>query len=42
MWQLADRSKISERRIEEILHILVREGLVKRVEAVHAVMYSRA
>ena len=43
MWQLAERSKIiSQRRMEEILPILVREGLVKRVEAAHAVMYSRA
>jgi len=42
MWQLAERSKISQRRIEEIIPILVREGFVNRVEAAHAVMYSRS
>ena len=41
MWQLAERSKISQRRIEAIIPILVSEGFVKRVEAAHAVMYSR-
>jgi hypothetical protein len=40
-WQLAERSKIDQRRMEEIIDVLVREGLVRRVEAAHAVMYSQ-
>jgi very-short-patch-repair endonuclease len=42
MWKLAETSKLAQRRIEEILPILVGEGLVKRVEAADAVRYSRA
>jgi len=42
MWQLAERSKISQQRIEEIIPVLVREGLVKRLEFADAVRYSRA
>ena len=42
MWQIAQGSKISQRRIEEIIPVLVREGFVKRVETAHATMYSRA
>jgi very-short-patch-repair endonuclease len=41
-WQVAQMSKISERRIEEIIPILVREGVVKRVETAHSVMYFRS
>lgn len=42
MFQLAERSKISQPEIEKIVPILVREGAVKRVEADDAVRYTRA
>jgi hypothetical protein len=42
MWQIAQRSKISQRRIEEIIPVLVREGFVNRVETAHATMYLRS
>lgn len=42
MWQIVDRCpRITQRRMEKIIPLLVRDGLVKRVEAAHAVMYSR-
>ncbi|MFH1269328.1 MAG: type ISP restriction/modification enzyme, partial [Planctomycetota bacterium] len=42
MWLVAEGSGIGQARLEEILPVLVSEGLVKRVEAAHAVRYSRA
>jgi hypothetical protein len=42
MWRLSESSKIAQRRMEEILPVLVQEGAVNRVEAADAVRYSRA
>lgn len=41
MWKVAVCSKITEQRIEEILPVLMREGLVDRVDAPDAVRYTR-
>ena len=40
MWKLSESSGIPQRRLERILAFLVREGIVKRVEAADAVRYS--
>ena len=41
-WQVVERCpKIAQRRMEEILPVLVGEGLVRRLEAADAVRYSR-
>jgi len=42
VWMLCENSKISQRRLEEILPVLVSEGFVKRVDAADAVRYSLA
>jgi hypothetical protein len=39
---ISQGSGIGQSRLEEILPVLVYEGLVKRVEAADAVRYSRA
>jgi hypothetical protein len=42
MWKLSERSQISQSRLEKILPILAREGVVNRIEAADAVRYSAA
>lgn len=41
MWQLAEATRISPHRIKEVIPVLVREGLVKRLESDDAVRYVR-